>query len=168
MYRHVTEGHAGASAAPDPAARDFIPCIPVGEITSWGEPENFRLLPGATEYRELLAQESRENPQGESSLSPKGLFPGFPRMLRIRVGRFQSPDQKHNGVKLGRSLHVTAGNCVFTVLSLFRRSGVQGIQSPGRVRGKAPPVLSPYKPPFGVQYRWPDQAIVCFGRKLAG
>ena len=139
MYRHVTEGHAGASAAPDPAARDFIPCIPVGEITSWGEPENFRLLPGATEYRELLAQESRENPQGESSLSPKGLFPGFPRMLRIRVGGFQPPGQKHNGVKLGRSLHVTAGNCVFTVSSLFRRRGVQGRTSDDRLWRKYRP-----------------------------
>ena len=37
-------GSPGASAAPDPAARDFIPCIPIGEITSWEEPNSFRLL----------------------------------------------------------------------------------------------------------------------------
>ena len=46
--------------------------------------------------------ESRENPRWESLLSPRGLFLGFPRMQRIRVGGFQPPGQKHSGGKSGR------------------------------------------------------------------
>jgi hypothetical protein len=46
--------------------------------------------------------------QGESKLSPTGLFPGFPRMRCIRVGGFQPPGQKRSGVKIGRSFQATA------------------------------------------------------------
>jgi hypothetical protein len=63
------------------------------------KPNNFRLPLGDTKVRELLAQESQENPRGKRAFH-LGLFLGFPRMLRIRVGRFQRPGQKQNGGKL--------------------------------------------------------------------
>ena len=43
-----------------------------------GKTDNLRLLLEDTKYRELLAQESRENPQGKASF-PYGIFPpAFP------------------------------------------------------------------------------------------
>jgi hypothetical protein len=52
----------------------------------------------------LLAHRKPGKSQGESSLSPQGLFPGFPRMQGIRVGGFQPPGQKQNVNKLDRFL----------------------------------------------------------------
>ena len=57
--------------------------------------------------------ESRENPKGESTLSPKGFFSGFSRMLCIRVGRFLRPGQKHKAIKPGRFLLAAAGSKLF-------------------------------------------------------
>ena len=51
-----------------------------------------------TKDRGLLAQESRENPQGKARF-PWELFPGFPRVLCIRAGGFQPPGQKHEDMK---------------------------------------------------------------------
>ncbi|MBQ6961243.1 MAG: hypothetical protein IJP78_09735, partial [Clostridia bacterium] len=61
---------------------------------------NFRLLRRIKwKIEGFWPTESRENPRGGKLAFPLGLFPGFPRMLYIRVGGFQPPGQKHNGVK---------------------------------------------------------------------
>jgi hypothetical protein len=66
-----------------------------------GRTDSFRLPLENTKGRGLLAhRKPRNNPQGESELSPWD-FPGFPRMLCIRAGRFQRPGQKHKVVKHG-------------------------------------------------------------------
>ena len=53
---------------------------------------------GVYESLKLLAQESRENPREKACFS-SGLFPSFPRMLCIRVGRQRRPGQKHKAIK---------------------------------------------------------------------
>ena len=60
-----------------------------------------QLPPVAGGYERMRASGPRkpEKSQRESSLSPSGLFPGFPRMRSIRLGRFQRPGQKHKVVK---------------------------------------------------------------------
>ena len=55
---------------------------------------------GGYENLRLLAQESRENPRGESKLSPKGFFPGFPRMQSIRAGVQRTPGKKRSSINL--------------------------------------------------------------------
>ena len=60
---------------------------------------------------------------------PWGLFPGFPRMQSIRVGRFQRPGQKHSVAKFSCFLQASAGICFFLSSSSFRRCGSREVTS---------------------------------------
>ncbi|MBR0219389.1 MAG: hypothetical protein IJQ33_09325, partial [Clostridia bacterium] len=65
--------------------------------------------------------------------------PGFPRMLCIRVGRFQRPGQKHTRCKIGCFLQATVGNCFLSALSNFRKRGSREIIS---LVGDEPPMTA--------------------------
>ncbi|MBR0219794.1 MAG: hypothetical protein IJQ33_11385, partial [Clostridia bacterium] len=55
----------GAPRPLAPSARDFIPCNPTGEKTSWGRENNFRLLRRIKwKIEGFWPTESRENPRG--------------------------------------------------------------------------------------------------------
>jgi hypothetical protein len=68
-----------------------------------------------------LAHRKPGKSQGESVLSPKGFFPGFPRMLCIRVSRFQRLGQKHKIIQLGRFSLAAAGSCLVSTSFSIRK-----------------------------------------------
>ncbi len=98
-------------------------------MTLTDETSNFRLSLWQHESMGLLAHRKPGKSQGESELSPWGVFLGFPRMLCIRVGRFQRPGRKHNGVKPGGFLQVTAACCLFIMSSNIRECGSREVTS---------------------------------------
>ena len=102
-----------------------------------------QLPPVALRYERQRASGSRKAgkiPQGKACF-PLGDFPGFPRMLCIRVGRFQRPGQKHSGDKLGLFSN-NSGKLLARHIKRLPQVWVQGGHLPGGVWGKAPPSSS--------------------------
>ena len=82
----------------------------------------------AGDYESLRASGPRKpgkSPGGKLAF-PGGLFPGFPRMLCIRVGRQRRPGQKHNGGKFCYPFQATAGTCFLSASGNIRRRGCRG------------------------------------------
>ncbi len=78
-FKSEKDTRQGAPRPLAPSARDFIPCNPTGEKTSWGRENNFRLLRRIKwKIEGFWPTESRENPRGESSLSHWDYSPAFP------------------------------------------------------------------------------------------
>ena len=90
------------------------------KLLVWVYQTNSACFVGVTKVSGLLAHESRENPRAKASF-PLGYFLSFPRMLRIRVGGFQPPGQKHV-VVFGVSSFpkATAEDCLFSTLRNIR------------------------------------------------
>ena len=98
----------------------------------------------AGDYESLRASGPRKpgkSPGGKLAF-PGGLFPGFPRMLCIRVGRQRRPGQKHNGGKFCYPFQATAGICFLSASSNIRRRGCRG-SSPAAGSGAAEAPASP-------------------------
>ena len=106
-------GERWGLSAPKPPTKGLRPLDSIRRINLYEYCE--QTPPVAGRYESLRASGPRKpgKSQGESELSPKGLFPGFPRMLCIRVDRFQRPGQKHMVVKLGCSLQAATGNKLY-------------------------------------------------------
>ena len=94
-----------------------------------------RLSLGITKVSGFWPKKAGKIPRKKLAFS-KGLFPGFPRMRSIRVGRQRRPGQKHNGSKLGRFPQTTAGNCFISASGNIRRRGCRG-SSPAAGSGAA-------------------------------
>ena len=112
--------------APYPT-RGMIPLDPSpGEVAWMDLPTDSACRAG--DYESLRASGPRKpgkSPGGKLAF-PGGLFPGFPRMLCIRVGRQRRPGQKHNGGKFCYPFQATAGICFLSASGNIRRRGCRG------------------------------------------
>ena len=111
---------------PQTPRQGMIPCTPPGDRL---ESKSMRFSPAAGSYDIRAASGPRKAgkiPGGKLAF-PWGLFPGFSRMLCIRVGVLRTPGQKHNGGKHGGILQATAGNCLFSASSRIRKRGSRGV-----------------------------------------
>ena len=99
-FKSVTYYEAGGFFSP-PKPLNQGPSAPGLQLakTPLGGTHNLRLLRWGLRKFESFWHKKAENIPGRKPAFPLGLFPGFPRMLCIRVGRFQRPGQKHNGCK---------------------------------------------------------------------
>ena len=114
---------------------------------------------GAGVYESLMASGPRKpgKSPGKSSLFPKGLFPGFPRMLCIRVGRQRRPGQKHKAVKFYLPFHSNSGNQVVSTHQVISAGEGPGESFPWWGAGQSPAGFLPLQIP-----------IYCSGRQKDG
>ena len=139
-----------ALRAPRPAARDFIPCNPIGDITSWEEKTASACCWRIRKY-ELLAHRKPGKPQGKTSF-PLGFLLGFPRMHSIRSGGFQPPGQKHNRDMFGHSFQQQREIVFFSTSSRFRKCRVQGGHLPGGGLEAKPPTSPLVDRPYSLAF----------------
>ena len=151
-----------ALRAPRPAARDFIPCIPIGRNFLI---ERAQLVPAvAGGLRNIVGfwpYKIRENPLRDASIPP-GIYPGFNRLLRIRLGGLRPPGQKRQSRKAKVSpclfqtrspaampscsklanrckQQITRRICCHTSMLLaWRRSAATGCEASCEIRGSSP------------------------------
>ena len=99
MYGWVTL----EAARPQTCGKGFHPLHPNRRLSKQWRESKFRLPRwGYGKFEGFWPKKARENPRGKF-IFPYGLFPGFPRMLCIRVGGFTAgPEAPRHQVKLPR------------------------------------------------------------------
>ena len=99
MYGWVTLGAARLQTC----GKGFHPLHPNRRLSKQWRESKFRLpCWGYGKFEGFWPKKARENPRGKF-IFPYGLFPGFPRMLCIRVGGFTAgPEASRHQVKLPR------------------------------------------------------------------
>ena len=115
----------------------MIPLDPqLAKLHCWNKRTSFAWRAGVTGRLRASGPKKPGKSSGESSLSPED-FPGFPRMLCIRVGVQRTPGQKRSGAEPDFYVSLCfCGNRADFTIHVVSAMEVQEMKSPGAgVRG---------------------------------